>query len=169
MALCTFPPPSYYWIVRIHCVNDLIFMQRKCNTLNNYLQLSSLQHLTLLHASLLGFRVNLVKISKMQAIEIFGTYTKVMITMFWILTSRYSDSPTSELEGRTPKGRSKRGRGGGTPVETETRKNLRSSKVNNKGRGNNLSQANSPAKRKGRPGEGGDEKRARTGKNFLMK
>ena len=75
---------------------------------------------------------------------------------------RYSDSPTSELEGRTPKGRGKRSRGGGTPVETETRKNLRSSKVNTKGRGGNLSQANSPAKRKGRPGEGGDEKRART-------
>ena len=68
--------------------------------------------------------------------------------------------------GRTPKGRSKRGgrgTGSGTPVETETRKNLRSSKVKG-GRG--AANLNSPAKRKGRGSDGeeksGDEKRKRT-------
>ena len=77
---------------------------------------------------------------------------------------RYSESPTSELESRTSKGRgAKRGatRGNsGTPVETETRKNLRSSKSKSK------SNLNSPAKRKGRGSDGdeksGDEKRKRT-------
>ena len=45
---------------------------------------------------------------------------------------RYTDSPTAELDSRTPKGRGgKRGNRGasGTPVETDTtKKNLRSSK-----------------------------------------
>lgn len=68
------------------------------------------------------------------------------------------------MESRTPKGRAAKrgGRGGtGTPVETETRKNLRSSK-GKKGSNN----VNSPAKRKGRGSDGdeksGDEKRKRT-------
>ena len=76
---------------------------------------------------------------------------------------RYSESPTSELESRTSKGRAAKrgGRGNsGTPVETETRKNLRSSKSKSK------SNLNSPAKRKGRGSDGdeksGDEKRKRT-------
>ena len=94
-----------------------------------------------------------------------------------ITRCRYSDSPTSELDNRTPKSRGKRGgRGGsGTPVENETRKNLRSSKVKGKG-GNNGNNAafNSPAKdggggggkRKNRDEEGNnkgeDKKRPRT-------
>ena len=42
---------------------------------------------------------------------------------------RDSDSPISQLDSRAPKGRGKRGRGAtGTPIELETRKNLRSSK-----------------------------------------
>ena len=82
----------------------------------------------------------------------FETFKNNLINSKITSIFRYSDSPTSELEARTPKGRGgKRGRGGGTPVETETRKNLRSSKMNSKGR-NNPTQANSPAKRKGRTG-----------------
>ena len=63
---------------------------------------------------------------------------------------RDSDSPISQLDSRTPKGRGKRGRGAtGTPIELETRKNLRSSK--GKGKFNQVNQGvNSPSKRKGR-------------------
>ena len=63
---------------------------------------------------------------------------------------RDSDSPVSQLDSRTPKGRGKRGRGTtGTPIELETRKNLRSSK--GKGKFNQSNQSvNSPSKRKGR-------------------
>merc|ERR1711953_559418 len=84
---------------------------------------------------------------------------------------RYSESPTSELESRTSKGRgAKRGatRGNsGTPVETETRKNLRSSKSKSK------SNLNSPTKRKGRGSYGdeksGDKKRKRTDSSVKAK
>ena len=65
---------------------------------------------------------------------------------------RDSDSPVSDS--RAPKGRGKRGRGAtGTPIELETRKNLRSSK--GKGRLNQTSNqgVNSPSKRKGRPND----------------
>ena len=73
---------------------------------------------------------------------------------------RDTDSPISQLDSRTPKGRGKRGRGAtGTPVELETRKNLRSSK--GKGRINQSSSSNqgvsSPSKRKGR---GNDDDKA---------
>ena len=63
---------------------------------------------------------------------------------------RDSDSPISQLDTRTPKGRGKRGRGAtGTPIELETRKNLRSSK--GKGKFSSANQnVNSPSKRKGR-------------------
>ena len=69
---------------------------------------------------------------------------------------RDSDSPVSDS--RAPKGRGKRGRGAtGTPIELETRKNLRSSK--GKGRLNQASNqgVSSPSKRKGR---GNDDEKA---------
>ncbi|TRY67437.1 hypothetical protein TCAL_03293 [Tigriopus californicus] len=59
-------------------------------------------------------------------------------------SSRYTDSPTSEIENRTPKGRGKRGRGGHS--ELEVRKNLRSSK--GKGRSGITFPPASPAKEK---------------------
>ena len=64
---------------------------------------------------------------------------------------RDSDSPISQLDSRAPKGRGKRGRGAtGTPIELETRKNLRSSKGKGKfNQGNSSNQGvNSPSKRK---------------------
>ena len=61
---------------------------------------------------------------------------------------RDSDSPVSDS--RAPKGRGKRGRGAtGTPIELETRKNLRSSKGKGRLQASNQG-VNSPSKRKGR-------------------
>ena len=98
---------------------------------------------------------------------------------------RYSDSPSSEVEGGGPPGRTPKGRGGkgpkgakgtngagtsGGPFIDDRSTRLRSSKVKGGRPGQSSQSVNSPAKRKaGKDDDGdksGDEKRRRKG-NFL--
>ena len=86
------------------------------------------------------------------------------LTLFSLSITDILIRPTSELENRTPKGRSSK-RNKGTPVEHETRKNLRSSK--GKGRlGATTFPTQSPAKdskrKSNKDGDESDKKRQRT-------